>query len=163
MRRVVIILFIISIVVFLISLSIDLFHPPALEKPVNRAIETVYPETFAPPNRVKENQIHVYLDKIVIDIPNARWARFADTNSMVPFLDEGSNALQIEPKSPEDIEIGDIISYDYEGTTIIHRVIAIGKDDKGVYYTTKGDNNESQDPLRVRFSQVKRVLIGIIY
>lgn len=163
LKKIVLGLFVISIIIFVTAMSIELFHPPTLEKPANELISNAYPARFAPPDRVKENQIHVYEDKIVIELQNARWARFADTDSMIPFLDEGSNALQIEPKSPDEIEIGDIISYEYEDIVIIHRVIEIGKDNKGVYYIAKGDNNQSPDPLRIRFNQIRRVLVGIIY
>ena len=163
LRYVIVFLFIISILVFLVSLAIELFHPTQLEKPINNAINSVYTPKLTPPDRIKEDQIHVYEDKVVIDIKNPKWAKFADTNSMVPFLDEGSNAIQIQPASPEDIQLGDIISYEYEGSVIIHRVIEISNDEQGVYYITKGDNNQNQDPLRVRFPQIRRILIGIIY
>ena len=153
----------IASVVFIISLTIDLFHPPSLETPINRGIATLYATDFAPPDRVKESQIKVYEDRIVIDLQNAKWAKFADTNSMIPFLDEGSNALQIEPVSPSDIQVGDIISYEYGDNVIIHRVIDIKEDGQGTYYVTKGDSNELPDPVKVRYHQVRRILVGIIY
>jgi|SRR3989344_3729855 len=161
-KKIFIILFVISILAFIFSLSINVFHPPSLEKPINKAISSIYPET-APKDRIKESQIHVYEDKVVIDIKNPKWAKFADTGSMKPYFDQGSNAIQIQPSFPEDIQIGDIISYEHQGNIIIHRVIEIGKDDKGIYYQVKGDNNLSKDPLKVRFSQVRRILVGIIY
>ena len=34
---------------------------------------------------------------------------------------------------------------------------------EGIYFILKGDNNPEQDPGRVRFKQIKRVLIGVIY
>ena len=87
---------------------------------------------------------------------------------MVPFFDEGSNALQIVPESPEQIEVGDIISYesrrvDLQGVVIIHRVIEKHKDEQGDYFVVKGDNNSQPDPEKVRFNQIRRVLVGVIY
>ncbi len=126
---------------------------------------------LTPKDRVKEEQIKVYKDKIVLKIKNAEWSKFGNTNSMIPFLDENSNAIQIKPKTEKELKEGDIISYSYtiidEKRTrkeiIIHRIIKIGYDEKGWYAITKGDNNKKEDPEKVRFSQVKRVLVAIIY
>jgi len=162
-RKIILALFILSIIVFATALSIELFHPEEIEQPVNTAISKIYPVKLAPPDRIKEDQIHVYEDKIVIDIKNPKWARFANTNSMVPFLDEGTNAIQVQPESPEDIQLGDIISYQYEDSIIIHRVIEIKEDEKGKYYIAQGDNNPEPDPVKIRFPQIRRILVGVIY
>ncbi|MFH0874449.1 MAG: hypothetical protein V1859_00800 [archaeon] len=122
-------------------------------------------EKSSPSDWVKENQIHVSDERIIIDIKDAEWASFTDTNSMDPLIDEGANAIEIIPSSPGEIKVGDIVSYksDYADGTIIHRIINIGFDDKGWYATMKGDNNPREDPGKVRFSQIKRVLVAIIY
>lgn len=122
-------------------------------------------EKPSPQDWIKENQIHVYSDKIVIDLANARWAKFTDTNSMDPVFDKGSNALQIIPTSAEQLAIGDIITYQssYLNDAIIHRIINIGQDDLGWYAIAKGDNNDSPDPEKIRFTQVKKVLVGVLY
>lgn len=84
---------------------------------------------------------------------------------MDPFLDEGSNGIEIFPDSPEDIKIGDIISYRFNqyDDIIIHRVIEIGEDENGIYYIAKGDNNKYLYSEKIRFDQIRGVLIGIIY
>jgi len=119
----------------------------------------------SPSDWVKENQIHVYQDKIIIDVQGAVWSRFADTNSMDPLLDKGSNGIEIMPDSAGDIKVGDIISYrsKYADGVFIHRVIDKGEDSEGVYFIVKGDNNKYADPGKIRFSQVEGVLVGIIY
>ena len=62
------------------------------------------------------------------------------------------------------IKIGDIVSYSYvDGTTIIHRVAQIGNDENGWYAVAKGDNSSFADPDKVRFSQIKRVVVAIVY
>lgn len=80
-------------------------------------------------------------------------------------LNEHSNAIEVSPESESEIQVGDIISYssEYAEGTIIHRVARIGSDDKGWYCIAKGDNNPSEDPGRIRFSQIERVVIAIIY
>lgn len=120
-------------------------------------------ERYSPKDRISEQQIHVYDDKIVIDAKNPSWSSFVDTNSMDPLIDKGANGIELKPSSPYDIKVGDVISYEYKGSIIIHRVVKIEKDDKGIYFITKGDNNIAKDPAKVRFEQVRGVLVGVLY
>jgi hypothetical protein len=122
-------------------------------------------EVASPHDRIKEEQIHVYNDKIVIDLNNAEWASFTDTNSMDPVIDEGANAIEVVPKSYNEIHVGDIVSYksSYVEGTIIHRVKSVGYDPDGWYAIMQGDNNPTEDPEKVRFEQVKRIVVAIIY
>jgi len=118
-----------------------------------------------PVDRIKENQIQVFNDKVVIYLHNAEWASFTPTGSMEPVLNEYANAIQIIPKSEKDINVGDIISYEseYAEGIIIHRVVEVGYDKEGWYCIAKGDNNPKKDPGKIRFPQIKRVLVAIIY
>ena len=117
-----------------------------------------------PKDRIKESQILVLNDRVTIDLHNAEWSTFLDTKSMEPTLGAGSNAIQLIPQSEADIDLGDIVSYETkEHGTIIHRVIEKGYDEEGVYFILKGDNNEKPDPLKVRFKQIRRVVVAIIY
>ncbi|HII71689.1 TPA: hypothetical protein HA265_02955 [Candidatus Woesearchaeota archaeon] len=123
------------------------------------------PERASPGDHVQENQIHVYNDKVVLEVQGAKWASFTNTNSMDPYLDAEANSLEITPKSSNEIKTGDIISY-YSGITgdlIVHRVVEKGTDENGTYFMVKGDNNPQRDPEKIRFDQVHGVLIGIIY
>ena len=122
-------------------------------------------EKQSPSDWIKENQIHVYKDRIVIDIEGAIWSRFTDTNSMDPLIDAESNGIEIAPESADDIKVGDIISYrsEYASGVLIHRVVEKGEDEKGIYFTVKGDNNNSADPGKIRFEQIEGVLVGILY
>ncbi len=121
------------------------------------------PERISPQDWIKEQQIHVYNDKVILDIQNPEWAAFADTNSMDPVLDEQANAIEIVPSSPDQLQIGDIASYKDGDDTIIHRIIGKGKDDNGVFFIMKGDNNPEKDPGKIRFSQIQRMVVAIIY
>ncbi len=122
-------------------------------------------ELPSPYDHIKENQIHVYDDKIVITLSNPEWASFTDTNSMDPVFDYGANAIEIIPQSTEQIHLGDIISYrsKYSNIPIIHRVINIGEDNRGWYCKVKGDNNKISDLEKIRFNQVERLVVAIIY
>lgn len=119
-------------------------------------------ERYSPYDWIKEEQIKVYHDKIVVEVPNAKWAKFSDTNSMDPVFDKEANVLQIVPEKTSDIHLGDIISYNTEEGAVIHRVVEIGYDGDW-YAVTKGDNNKNQDKERVRFKDISKVVVGIIY
>jgi len=122
-------------------------------------------ERISPHDWVNESQIHVTNDKVIIDISNPEWAGFTDTNSMDPIIDKDANAIQIVPRSKDMIHVGDIVSYksDFTEGTIIHRVIETGEDEEGWYAIIKGDNLNNVDPGKVRFDQIKRVLVAVIY
>lgn len=120
-------------------------------------------ELSSPGNWVAGDQIKVYPSQVVLQVPGATWATFTDTNSMDPVLDETAHALEIKPEQAKDIEIGDIISYKTSYGVIVHRVVGVGEDPQGIYYTVKGDNTTFQDPLRVRFEDVQGVVVAVIY
>ena len=157
--------FILSLIALTVAIFVDLTNDPELQNPINRAIHRIMTgEQLSPADHIKEDQIRIEDDKVIITIKNARLAAFADTNSMDPFLDETSNAIQIIPESPDQIHLGDIISYNSaQGDIIIHRVVNMGEDENGIFYITKGDNNSSPDDKLIRFQQVRYITVGIIY
>lgn len=135
---------------------------------INTEQPFVYDETVpkeSPGDWIKEPQIRVNDARVVLELENAEWAAFTDTHSMEPVLSAQSNAIEVHPKTPEDIKVGDIASYvsAYSDGFIIHRVIEKGYDDEGYYFIFKGDNNLAPDPERVRFEQIQRVVVAIIY
>lgn len=80
--------------------------------------------------------------------------------SMVPNINVLDVAVVVRANDPEDIKVGDIITfnstdYRYSGVTITHRVIEIDQTSDGTYlYTTKGDANNTPDSSRVAFNNV---------
>jgi hypothetical protein len=135
---------------------------------LNRALSVLQEtenEVASPSDRIPEDLILVTNDKVVLNIRGAEWASFTDTNSMDPVIDAGAHAIEIVPKSEDDIQVGDIVAYqsEYAEGTIIHRVVFKGQDDKGTYFVLKGDNNPINDPGKIRFEQIKRVVVAIIY
>ena len=122
-------------------------------------------ERLSPPDHIKEENIHVYSNRVVIDIENPEWATFTPSNSMDPVIDVGANSIQIVPQNKSIVGLGDIASYEstYAEGTIIHRIVHIGEDELGTYYYLKGDNNILKDPGKVRFNQIRRITVGIIY
>lgn len=120
-------------------------------------------ELSSPSDWVKEEQIKVYHDKIILEVPNAIWSTFTDTNSMDPFIDVDSNAIEIKPTNSDSIKVGDVISYRSPYGVLIHRVVEKGEDQKGTFYIAKGDNNTLSDPAKVRFADVEGVVVAVIY
>ena len=119
----------------------------------------------SPADRIPERAIIVARDRVTIDLANAQWATFTDTHSMEPVITAGANAIEVVPESADDIQVGDIVSYrsTYADGTIIHRVVYKGQDEDGTYFIMKGDNLPTSDPGRVRFEQIERVVVAIVY
>ena len=75
------------------------------------------------------------------------------TGSMENTLMVG-DVVVIKECKHDDIEIGDIIQYQKDNFTVIHRVISKYYEDGECYFITKGDNNKSEDFLPVSAKQV---------
>jgi signal peptidase I len=119
----------------------------------------------SPQDRLKENDIKIYRDRVMIDVNNAILARFTDTKSMEPVLNKDTNAIEVIPNNINDVQIGDIISYRsaFSEGIIIHRVVEKDIDDQGLYFRTKGDNLNYMDPEKIRFENIQRVVVAILY
>ncbi len=122
-------------------------------------------EKPSPQNRIKEKDVRIFNNEVIIKIDNAEWREFIDSNSMDPFIDEGTATIEIKPKNEEEIKTGDIISYNIDGIdyALVHRVLEIGNDEEGIYFITKGDNYYKEDSEKVRFSQIEGIVVGILY
>lgn len=117
----------------------------------------------SPRDRIKQEDIHVYDDRVYLNITGTEWAEFDNTNSMLPTFDRGHNTLEFVPHNESDIVVCDIVSYQSNDNVIIHRVMEIDEDEDGWYAILKGDNNKVDDPGKVRFNQIKGVVVGILY
>lgn len=153
------------ILINLSTLSTDVQIPGSIK--LDDKIVILDNEIDSPSDWVSEDQIKVYDDKIILELKDVTYASFTNTNSMDPLIDETANGIEIMPDSPEDIQVGDIISYRYdyfgEEAFILHRVISIDEDEKGIYYTVQGDNNYHPDSTKVRFDDIAGVLVAVIY
>jgi len=149
---------------FLLTVQTSQAQTPSTTEQLVIPFQKVQPKEN-PMDRIPEKAITVYKDRIVLDIQNAQWSTFTDTHSMEPVIFQGANALQLVPKSEDEIKVGDIVSYksEYTDGTIIHRVVYKGEDEQGTYFVMKGDNLPTSDPGRIRFSQIQRVVVAIVY
>ena len=167
LKNIIIILLFLAIASLAYAQFTGLKNRPDLEEVFlgSQSNQTAEYEVISPFDHVKEEDIHVYDDRVVVDIRQPVWSKFTDTNSMDPVIDIRSNAVQIIPENKSQVHVGDIVSYEskFSDGVIIHRVIKIANDSKGWYVLVKGDNLPFKDPGRVRFGQIKKVTVGIIY
>ncbi len=147
----------------IVLITLGVFASPVYSQYPMQYLLNLGNEQCSPYDRIAPEQIHVFPDRIVIDLPNASWAVFSDTNSMDPVIDIEGNSLEITPASPEDVHVGDIISYREGDIYIVHRVIETGRDESGWFCITKGDNSPIPDPLKVRFKDITGIVVGIFY
>jgi len=114
-----------------------------------------------PGDSVEEKHILVYDDRVVLLIEGATVSNYDSTGSMAPVLGSGVNGIKIVPKSADEIQIGDIVSFNYRGSVVVHRVVEIGSDSEGLYFITKGDNSDKFE--KIRFEDIKFKTIALIY
>ena len=123
-------------------------------------------ERPSPRDIVKYDQISWTHDTLTIkDIPSITVANIADTNSMDGLMDAGHNALLLSEFDRDELAVGDIIVFrptEHNSNQIIHRITRIRNDGEWYCYT-KGDNNYSEDPYRIRQPHIRFLCVGIIY
>ncbi len=112
-------------------------------------------------DRITEEQLQLLPDKLIISLPELKLAYYTDTNSMNPLIDEQATGIEITPRSEGDIHVGDVVAYESGNDLIPHRVISISEDAQGWYALVKGDNSDKLE--KIRFEQVKYILIGVLY
>ena len=89
------------------------------------------------------------------------------TASMEPNINRNDVIVDLTVKNPEDIKVGDVITFVStssltKGMVITHRVINVKQDENGYSYQTKGDANLSPDTAYVPFANVNgKVLFRI--
>ena len=89
------------------------------------------------------------------------WHIFSvDSPSMAPVYPEDS-LIVVQPIAPEEIEVGDVITYvlNEDGILVTHRVVDIDVADES--FITKGDGNEVEDLPVLWENVVGKVFLGI--
>jgi hypothetical protein len=114
-----------------------------------------------PSDRITGDSIHLYEDKLVIEQSGLRYASVEDTKSMEPLLSSNSHVIEAEADVNE-LNVGDIISFTKDNQVIIHSIVEISSDANGWYALTKGYNNDFIDDWKVRSSELKGVMVGVL-
>lgn len=76
------------------------------------------------------------------------------TNSMEPTININDVVINKEVKL-EEINVGDVITFLYDGEVITHRITKINNDGDITQYTTKGDNNNIEDTFKIDYENIK--------
>lgn len=125
--------------------------------------DSVYQEKQIP-DRIRVGDIIITTTQLVLS-GKYNLVEYKNTDSMLPLLDYGSTGIQIKVTEETELVIGDVVSYRIEDSEsrVVHRIIDAGIDSQGVYYITKGDNVNEADSVRVRRSQIEKVLVGVLW
>ena len=133
----------------------------SFEKPIDFNVNTS--KNDAPSDWINRGQIDVSDNRIIINLKDASLSSYAPTGSMKPVFDEKANGIRIVPENEDELEVGDIISFQKTpGELIVHRIVEKGRDEQGTYFITKGDNNRENDG-KVRFNEIKYVTVGVLW
>jgi len=111
---------------------------------------------------ISEDQIIIEEGKIIISLDNYVLSRYTPSQSMAPVLGQETTGIGFKPNSEDDLHVGDIVSFYQDESLIVHRIIKKEYDEQGIYFITKGDNNNLDDG-KIRFSQIDSVLVALVY
>ncbi len=75
------------------------------------------------------------------------------TNSMSPTYRRG-DAIIYEKINVEDLKVGDVLAFQTSNVVVTHRIVKIWHQGDNYYFTTKGDNNNTEDIFRPREDNV---------
>lgn len=82
------------------------------------------------------------------------------SGSMVPAINVADAVINIKVDSPDDLEVGDVITFRSSspttmGITVTHRIKGITTDDDGnICYITKGDANNVEDSACAKYTNI---------
>lgn len=80
-------------------------------------------------------------------------AYIVNTNSMEPTIEVGDIVI-IKKVKAEKLNQGDVITFTREGEVITHRITKIETEEKSTQYVTKGDNNNTEDTLKIKYEDI---------
>lgn len=84
------------------------------------------------------------------------------SNSMKPYFERGDIVIYKKINNIDDLKINDIICYQSDDIKIMHRIINIDTINNKKYFSTKGDNLISKDPLKVKEEQIIGTIVFTI-
>jgi signal peptidase I len=81
--------------------------------------------------------------------------------SMEPSIHQGSLVL-VQPVSPSEVQVGDVITFQHYDQTTTHRVTTITSGTQGLVFATKGDANIVADPEDKTFAGQVGIVRGTL-
>lgn len=83
------------------------------------------------------------------------------TGSMEPEISAG-DAVVICRTDPQRLQVGDVIAYQLDGQTVIHRIVQLQPTESGPVLQTQGDANSSPDAKPVQAGQVTGRVAAVV-
>ena len=80
------------------------------------------------------------------------------SDSMLPMISSGDLVLTREVNA-EELKEGDVIAYREGNSVVTHRIVNVAEEAGTRRFTTKGDNNNANDPVLIRAENVEGVYI----
>ncbi|KZX15263.1 signal peptidase I [Methanobrevibacter filiformis] len=117
-----------------------------------------------------KKEILAYVIIIIIGLVAAEHMNVVVSGSMEPVLYRGDivvvekvNFLGMNEFDPDTLKVDDIVVYNAEWfpNPVIHRIINVTEVNGTTYYTIKGDNNPTADPVLVRPEQITEKVLTI--
>ncbi len=85
------------------------------------------------------------------------------SDSMRPGISSG-NLVLVKEVDPEQLKQGDIIAFREGRSVVTHRIVDVTEENGVKKYTTRGDNNNADDPIAVKAEMIEGVyLLDIPY
>lgn len=80
------------------------------------------------------------------------------TGSMEPIIKAGDLVL-VKEVNENELKINDIIAFRYtkEDEALIHRIVGIEEYEGKTFFTTKGDNNQTEDKLNIEYKNIEGI------
>ena len=76
------------------------------------------------------------------------------SRSMEPTINKG-DAILVKEVPESEIAVNDIVSFSQDGTNVTHRIVDVTQEDGKKQYTTKGDNNNTEDKEKITYEQIE--------
>lgn len=80
------------------------------------------------------------------------------SESMTPKINKGDAVIVEKIKSKKDLKVGEVIVYNNNGKSIVHRLVEIKKEGNNTYYITKGDANNTKDDINIKLKDIKGIV-----
>jgi len=116
----------------------------------------------SPQSYFSDEELLLHEGGLLLEHDDVRLVHFSDTGSMEPLISGESRGIVVSLESYGNLAVGDIIGFEKNKQTIVHRVIGLGEDAEGFYVITRGDNGFSDDG-KVRKEDIEYVVVGILY
>lgn len=99
--------------------------------------------------------IFILLGTIILISGNFKYKMISiGSDSMYPTIEKGDVVIIEKIKDISVLKQGDIIAFNENGKTIVHRIYEIEVENNEIYITTKGDQNNTKDNYQITNEQI---------